>query len=136
MGNRFNSGLAHVKILLTVSAVLEAVTGVALILSPSLPIWLLLGSSLDTPVALSLARGVGAALLSLGLAYWLARNDGQSPAARGLLAAMLLYNIALAALLIHSRLGWGLSGVALWPAVLLHIAVAVWCVGYIRVRPL
>lgn len=117
------------KIVLTVSAVLEAAAGVSLALSPAVPIRLLLGSPLDVPVASSLARSLGVALVSLALAYWLARKDPESRPARGLVAAMLLYNIALAALLAHARLVLGLSGIALWPSVLLHIALAIWCIA-------
>jgi hypothetical protein len=117
------------------SAVLETATGVSLVLSPSLLIGLLLGSSLDTAVSVSLARGVGVALISLGIAYWLARNDGQSPSARGLVAAMLLYNSAFAVLLAHARIGSGLGGAVLWPAVLLHVALALWCVRCLRRSP-
>lgn len=77
-----------------------------------------------TPITVSLARATGVALLSLGVAYGLARNDARSCAARGLVAAMLLYNAGLAALLAYARLGYGLSGAGLWPSVLLHLALA------------
>jgi hypothetical protein len=123
------------KILLTVSAVVEASAGVALVLWPQLAIGLLLGSPLDAPMGLTLARGIGVALVCLGLAYWLARTDGRSRAARGLVTAMLLYNAAFAVLLAHARFGPGLSGVGLWPTVLLHLALAVWCIARLRLEP-
>jgi hypothetical protein len=53
----------------------------------------------------------------------------------GLIAAMLLYNIGVVAVLPHARLGLGLSGIALWPAVVLHILLAIWCVVCLRKRP-
>jgi len=106
--------------------------GASLLVSPALPVTLLLGSPPDTPFALTLVRGIGIALLSLGVAYWLARCDGRSRAARGLVSAMLLYNTAFAALLAYARIGTGLSGAALWPAVLMHAALAVWCAGCLR----
>jgi len=120
------------RTLLIVTAVIEAATGVALLLSPPLPVSLLLGASLDTPTGLVVGRVAGAALLSLGIACWLARNDEQSRAATGLIAAMLLYNTAVAAVLVYAGIGLRLAGVGTWPAVLLHAALAVWCLACLR----
>jgi hypothetical protein len=121
------------KPLLIVSAVLEAVTGIALLLSPSLVASLLLGASLDAPAGLVVARIAGAALLCLGVACWLARHDERSRAATGLVTALLLYDIAAALLLAHASVGLGLSGIGIWPAVLVHAALAVWCIGCLRI---
>ena len=112
--------------------VLEAATGLALLATPSRPVSLLLGVSLDTLGAATVARVAGAALLALGVAFWFARGDGQSRAARALLAAMLLYNVTAVVLLVHARLGLGLSGIGLWPVVILHAALAAWSVACIR----
>ncbi len=120
------------RYLFIVTAVLEAAVGVALVLAPSVPVSLLLSASLDTPVGLAIGRLAGAALLSLGAACWLARHDGRSRAARGLIAAMLLYNIAAVSVLAYAGLGPRLSGVGLWPAVVLHVAMAVWCIARLR----
>ena len=120
------------KKLLFVSAWFEAATGIALMVSPELPVSLLVGAALDTPVGLVLARLAGAALLALGLACWLARDDGRSEAARGLIAAMLLYNVAAVAVLLYAGLGLKLSGIGLWPAVALHLTLSVWCIGCLR----
>ena len=100
-----------------------------LLLSPSLVAQLLLGVSLDEPAALIVGRIAGAALLSLGVACWLARDDRASGAVRGLVAAMLLYNCVAAAVLAGAGAGMGLAGVLMWPAVGLHAALAVWCVA-------
>ena len=118
------------KILLIVTAVLEAATGLALVFSSSMPASLLLGASLDTPGSV-VARVAGAALLALATACWLARNDLQSRAASGLIAALLLYNVAVVAVLVHAGAGLGLSGIGLWPTVVLHAAMAVWCLACI-----
>ena len=112
------------KKLLIVSAWLEAVTGVALMVWPAPPVLLLVGAALDTTGGLIIARVAGAALLSLGLACWLARDDGRSGAARGLVAAMLLYNAAALAVLLYAGLGLKLSAIGLRPAALLHLALA------------
>lgn len=118
--------------LLITSAIVEVATGLALLAAPSVIVALLLGGSLDSPGALVVGRVAGAALLSLGVACWFARDDAQSRAARGLIAAMLLYNMATTTLLAYAGIGFGLSGVGLWPAVVLHAALAVWCSASLR----
>jgi len=124
------------KTLQTVTAVIEMGAGLALLCFPSTTVALLLGSPLDTPSALTVARVGGAGLLSLGVACWLARGDTQSRATRGLVAAMLLYDVAAVAILAFAGIGFGLHGVALWPAVLLHAVMTVWCVTCLRRSPL
>jgi hypothetical protein len=122
------------KSLLIVAAAAEAAIGLALLGLPLVVVSLLLGGSLDTPAALVVARVTGAALFSLGVACWLARNDQPSRAAAGLIAALMLYNAAAVAVLVHAGLGLGLSGIGLWPAVVLHAALAIWCVACIRLK--
>ncbi len=117
------------KILLAVMAAIEVGAGLALICCPSAAVVLLLGSGLDTPSAVTLGRVAGAALLTLGVACWLARRDEASRAARGLVSAMLLYNAAAVAVLAFAGTRLGLRGVALWPAVILHGVMAVWCIA-------
>jgi len=112
--------------LLIVTALAETATGLMLLVSPTLVVVLLLGASVDAPAALIVGRIAGAALLSLGVACWLARDDGLSLALRGLIAAMLLYNCAAAAVLAHAGAVVGFVGVLLWPAFALHAALAVW----------
>ena len=120
------------KRLLKLTGIIETATGLGLVAVPSVVVRLLLGSPLGTSAAVMLARVAGAALLALGVACWLARDDTQSRAARGLVAAMLLYNISVVAVLAFAGIGLGLHGVALWPVVVLHAAMGVWCVACLR----
>src|SRR6266478_6946883 len=117
--------------LLKLAAIIEAATGLALIAVPAIVVRLLLGAEISG-ASIPLARVAGAALLALGVACWLARDDTQSRAARGLVVAMLMYNIPAAAVLAFAGIGLGLHGVVLWPAVVLHAAMAVWCIGCLR----
>lgn len=114
--------------LLTATAAIEAGAGLALLLSPSVAVCLVLGASLDTSVALIVARLGAIALLTLGISCWLARTDAGSIAAAGLSAGMLFYNSAAVVLFVAASIGYGLAGILLWPAVILHAAMAVWCI--------
>ena len=116
------------KALFTVFALVEVGAGLTLVVAPSVLTTLLVGTQLDTPTALIVGRVAGVALLSLVIACWVARNDAQSPVARGLVAGMLLYNVGVVTLLLYAGTALGLAGVLLWPAILIHGALAVWCV--------
>ena len=120
------------RTLLIVTALVEAPIGVMLLVSPAPVVALLLGVSLEAPAALVVARIAGAALLSFGCACWLARNDGPNRAVPGLVAAMLLYNTVAVAVLANAGAGARLVGVLTWPAVALHVVLAVWCIASLR----
>ena len=120
------------RTLLIVTALAETGVGLILLLSPPLVAGLLLGVSLVAPAALVVGRIAGAALLSLGGACWLARDEGPSRARRGLVAAMLLYNCAAGAVLANAAAGLRLGGVLMWPAVAVHAVLAVWCIACLR----
>lgn len=116
------------RTLLIVTALAESATGVLLLVSPAFVVEVLLGASLEAPAALVVARIAGAALISLGGACWLARDDGPSRARRGLVTAMLLYNCAAGAVLTTAAVNLRMAGVLMWPAIALHAALAVWCI--------
>jgi len=116
----------------TATAIIEAGAGIALLAMPSLAVQLLLGAPLETPAALTVARVGGAGLLALGAAAWLARGDTESRAARGLFSAMVLYNLGVAFVLGAAGISWEHVGVVLWPAVVLHAAMGIWCIASLR----
>jgi len=116
------------KAMFFVTAIIESATGLLFLISPSLPVSILLGSSIDSDVGLLVGRLAGAALLSLGVACWLVQNNKKSRGVKELAAAMLFYNILVTVLLTYARLGAYLSGIGLWPAVFFHIIMAVWCI--------
>jgi hypothetical protein len=120
-----------VQFLLTITAVVEAATGAALLAVPALLVGLLFGGTLDT-TGLAVGRVTGAALVALGVACWCARRDENSRATIGILTAMLFYNLAVAAILAYAGLGQGVAGILLWPVVILHAALAGWCIACLR----
>lgn len=96
--------------MLVLAAVSEAATGLALLIVPSLVGQLLLGAEL-TGIAVAVARVAGIALIALGVACW-----PGTP-----LVGMLTYSAAVTLYLAYLGVAGGLSGILLWPAVVLHV---------------
>ena len=97
------------KKLLTLAAVIEAATGLALMVAPSLTGRLLLGAE-GIGVAIPVSRVLGIALIALGVACW------PGPAMLG----MLTYGALVTAYLLYLAFGGEWVGPLLWPAVVLH----------------
>jgi hypothetical protein len=108
-----------------VTAALEAATGLALVLAPAAVVALLIGASVDTAGGLVVARVAGIAMFSIAIACWAGRNES-GEASRGLLLALLVYNVAIALLLIHAAVSSHLRAIGLWPAVVAHLSLAAW----------
>src|SRR4030095_13173268 len=89
------------KLLLIIAAAIEAVTGLSLLLIPSVTVSMLLGAPLDTSTGLVAARIAGAALVALAIACWQARNGERGSPATGVVEAMLFYNLAATAVLVY-----------------------------------
>ena len=124
-----NIKATNITTLLSVTALLETGIGIGLLAVPSLVTQVLLGTTLDTPASLSVARVAGAALLTIAIACWLARYDAQSCAARGIVSAMVFYNLGAAVILAAAGIQSKLTGIGLWPAVILHAVMTIWCVS-------
>jgi len=122
------------KPLLALTAVGEAVTGLVLLVYPPIVVRLLFGAEI-AGVGVVISRVAGAALLAIGVACWRVRNDSRSPTQLGLLTGVLIYDIAAAALLAHAGLFLDMAGIGLWPVIVLHAALAFWCVVCIWDRP-
>jgi hypothetical protein len=104
---------------LALAAVLEAATGAALLIVPSLMGELLFGTQL-TGMAIAIARVTGIALIALGVACWAATP----------LVGMVFYGAAVAMYLAYIGVAGGPTGVLLWPVAFLHtILTAVLALG-------
>jgi hypothetical protein len=99
---------------LTLTAVLEAATGLGLLLVPALVGELLFGAELSG-VSIVVARVTGIALIALGFACL----PGRTP-----LGGMLTYSVLVTAYLTLVGFAGEFSGSMLWPAVALHVVLA------------
>ena len=107
--------------LLFVAASVEAATGLALVIHPSIVAQFLLGEGL-TGVGIVVGRVGGLGLLTLGMACWPRRTEtaGKTPPRR----AMLSYNLLVSMYLVVLGIGGQTVGVLLWPAFAFHAVVA------------
>ena len=105
------------KKVLVFAAVAEAVTGLALLIAPSLVGQLLFGQEF-TGVTIPAARVTGIALIGLGIACW------PGPP----LVGMLTYSVVVTLYLACVGFAGGLTGVFLWPAVVLHAVLSIFLV--------
>jgi hypothetical protein len=97
------------KSALAFAAIGEVLTGLALLIAPSLVGQVLLGEQL-AGVAIPVARVSGIALIALGIACW------PGPP----LVGMLVYSALVTLYLAYLGFAGGLTGVLLWPVVVLH----------------
>ena len=109
-------------LILAFAVIVEAVTGLALLIDPALVARLLLGVE-GSAVAALFERLFGIALLALGLSCW----PGVPPGGDRLAAdrAMLAYNLLIALYLGYVGAAEHLAGWLLWPAVVFHLVMTV-----------
>lgn len=110
--------MAAMRHVLTVAALGEILTGVALLFAPSFVASLLLGGPMPD-VALPVARVAGFALIGLGMACW------PGPPAAG----MLIYSTAVALYLAWLGFTGAAMGPFLWPVVILHLILTGLLIG-------
>ena len=105
------------KLLLTLTAIIEGTTGLALMTAPSVVVRLLLGSEISG-AGIPLGRVAGFGLLSLGIACWPGRGTAgyTTPALR----AMLTYNSLATLYLLSLGIRGEWVGRLLWPAAVVH----------------
>ena len=97
------------KNMLTLAAIGEIATGLALLIVPLLVGRLLLGAEL-TGITIPVARVLGIALIGLGVACWPSTPQ----------TGMLTYSAGVALYLAYLGLAGGFGGILLWPTVVLH----------------
>ena len=101
------------KKLLTLAAIGEAATGLALLIVPSLVVWLLFDAEI-VGVGVVMSRLVGIALIGLGTACWPCGSASRA------LCGMLTYSALTMAYLLYLGIRGEWVGPLLWPAVVLH----------------
>ena len=105
--------------LLTLGGVLETLAGLGLLIDPAGGVLALLGSSMQGP-GVVIGRIGGGALLSLGIACWLARKTPTALASVGVAWAYLAYNVVTCVTLAWTSVALEGSSLATLCASVLH----------------
>ncbi len=113
------------KKLLTITAILEALTGIALVIAPIHVVQLLLSSPLSENGGIIIAMIGGAAILSLAFTCWIFRNNTHS---MGIVNLLLFYNSAVLAIATYGMINYSLSAFGLWVVVGFHSMMSTWCI--------
>jgi hypothetical protein len=125
MRSAFNIFDMMIKSFLAYSAVIEALTGLALIFVPAKVALLLFETVMASPLETLLAMIAGAAILSLACGAWVVRSNAYAVNA---IKIFLLYNIAVAFVILYGALELGFKGIPLWVVIIFHTYQAAMCI--------
>ena len=117
------------RLLFNVSAAIEILTGVTMLIVPALVVELLLGEGLG-PTGVAVTRILGVGLLSLGIAGWDSQEQAQG-SALGPQTGLFVYNIGATAMFVYLGTMGAMNGLLLWPAAALHLAISLLMLGAI-----
>ena len=107
------------RLLFKASAIVEVVTGLALLVAPTSVVGLLVGDGVS-PIGVAVARVLGIGLLSLGVAGWESPGQDTRLAPR---AGLCIYNVGAAIMFVILGAYGGMNGILLWPAAVLHAVI-------------
>ena len=123
----------NTRLLFNVSAAIEILTGIGMLVVPAFLIGLLLGDGL-APIGIAVTRVLGIGLLSLGIAGWDSQEQAQGKAL-GPRTGLFVYNIAATAIFVFLGTTGAMNGLLLWPAAALHLVIGLLMLGAIIRQP-
>lgn len=118
------------KLLLTLTAIFEGTVGLGLMVAPAMVVSILLNSDIASASGFLVARLCGAAILALVICCWHGRGFTHEDGL-GIVTALLFYNVAATAVLVYGGFRLGLQSPLLWPAIVLHTALGLWCAALV-----
>jgi predicted membrane-bound spermidine synthase len=119
------------KKFLTLTAILEGFTGIALIAIPNSIVLFLLGKPTNGTGGMITAMLTGVAILSLAVICWLLRDTSSQ---QKLIKGMLFYNCAIISVALYGVLSFVLTGLGLWLMILSHAGFSFWGAATLRAK--
>jgi hypothetical protein len=117
------------KSFFTYTAIIEALTGLGLIFVPSRITLLLFETTLSNSLEIVMSMIAGAAIFSLALYCWFSRLSTNPLIA---IRTMLIYNFAVAAVILYGALALGFKGPALWLVIIFHFFQTAICALFLN----
>jgi hypothetical protein len=112
------------RLLIRCTAIVESITGFALLFFSKLTVLILLGVALDAVSAHILAMVAGAAIFSIAFLCWITRDSKEE----NLVAkTLLLYNTIITGIVVFGILNYELTGSGIWFVIALHTVLSAWC---------
>jgi hypothetical protein len=110
------------KTFLTYSAIIEALTGLGLIIVPKVLVNTIFATDLNSTLATLLCMLAGVAIFSIAWAAWMVRPDIHPKIE---VKMLLFYNAAVFLVLLYGALQFGFGGMVLWCVIIFHFVQTV-----------
>lgn len=120
------------KILFLAVAVFEGATGLALLVAPGFASTMLLGREFEGGAGSLAARILGSALIAIAIVCAKAVSGERGSTSRGIVSALLFYNVVTGVLLTYAGVQLGMHSALLWPAIVAHAVLAGWSLAFLR----
>jgi len=117
------------KQFLIFTAIVEAITGILLVVAPASIVSFLFGIELSDKAGIIAAMIGGAGIFSMSLICWLLRD--QQSASIGI-QGLLAYNVSITAVLLYGSFSFGLQGWVLWTIIIFHAVQSLACLHFLR----
>jgi uncharacterized membrane protein YgcG len=111
------------KTFITLTALIEGLTGTALIAIPNRIVLFLLGKTTNEPEGKITAMLAGAAILSLAVICWILR---EAPILRKLVKGMLFFNCVIITIAMYGMFWCYITNPGLWFVIFSHCALFLW----------
>lgn len=117
------------KLFLSLTAILEALTGFALMAAPVPLVAFLFGVPLIGAGSMMVAFIAAVAIITVAFFCWLSRKTTNDFA---IVKTMVVYNFAIVAIVIYGVINYRLAGIPLWLVVCFHLSFAIWAIMLIQ----
>ena len=119
------------KKFISLTAILEGLTGIALIVTPNIIVLFLLGQPPLGPEGKITAMLAGAAILSLAFICWILR---ETPDLQKLIKGILFYNFAIIEIALYGLFWYGITNPGLFFVTIAHAVLFGWGAFTLRVN--